>query len=51
MYVHMYLCTMYVNMYACLYICMGALDNEQIPPNIPLHKLFSCVMKNGLGAT
>jgi hypothetical protein len=29
---------------------MGVLDIEQIPPNVPLHKLFFCFMKNGAGA-
>ena len=45
-----YVCT-YVSMYTCLYIHMGVLDIEQIPPNVPLHKLLFCFMKNGAGAT
>jgi hypothetical protein len=31
---------------------MGVLDIEQIPPKVPLNKLFLfCFMKNGAGAT
>jgi len=49
MYIRIYVLCMYISMYACLYICMCVLDSEQIPLNVPLHKLFSCIMKNGVG--
>jgi hypothetical protein len=54
-YVCMYLCIYvlctYISMYTCLYIHMGVLKSEKIPPSLPLYKLFSCVMKNDVGAT
>jgi len=51
MYICIYVLCMNISVYACLYICMGVLDSEQIPLNVPLYKLFSRIMKNGVGAT
>jgi hypothetical protein len=60
-YVHIYVCMyiciyvlcmyVYVSMYACRYIHMGVLDIEQIPPNVSLHKILFCLMKNAAGTT
>ena len=51
MYIRIYVLCMYISMCTCLYVHMGVLNSEKIPPSVPLYKLFSCVMKNGVGAT